>query len=74
MSRSNCFTTLTQEEKERITDEQNKLITEHIGVAISWSKGVYQNQNEHYAFIMRDMFAETCNVFGMKEVDARYLW
>ena len=72
MSRSNSFTTLTQEEKGRITDERNKLIREHQGVAIGWSKGVYQNQGEPYAFIMRDMFAETCNVFGVKQVDARH--
>ena len=29
MSRSNSFTTLTQEEKGRLTDERNKLIGEH---------------------------------------------
>ena len=72
MSRSNSFTTLTQEEKGRITDERNKLIAKNQGVGIGWSKGVYQNQDEHHAFIMRDMFAETCNVFGVKQADAKH--
>ena len=48
------------------------MITEHQGVAIGRSKGIYQNQDEHYAFIMCDMFAEACNVFGVKQVDARH--
>ena len=71
MSRVNNFTALTEEQKGRITDERNKLVALHKGLSIGWSKCAYQIQDEHCAFIMRDIFAEVCNVFGVKQVDSK---
>ena len=72
MSRSTNYTTLSQEQKGRITDERNKLVKVNQGISIGWSKAVYQIQAGHRSFIMRDLFAEVCNVFGVKEVDAKH--
>ena len=33
-------------------------------------QSVYQIQGGHRSVIMHDLFAEVCNIFGVKEVDA----
>ena len=71
MSQSTNFNTLTEQQKGRITDERNKLVKLNEGIPIGWSKCVYQIPTGHHTFIMRDMFAEVCNVFGVKQVDAK---
>ena len=68
--RNSTFSTLTQAEKGKITDNRNTVVRQYDGAAIGWCKAAYQNEDS--VFIMRDHFAKVLNIFGVKPGDANH--
>ena len=67
MSRS---TSMTEQEKGKITDQRNALVKLNQGLAVGRYKVIYQVQDEYKTCIMRDCQAEVYSVFGIKQDDA----
>ena len=61
---------MTEQEKGEITDQRNTLIKLNEGLAVGRYKAIYQVEDEHNTFIMRDCQAVVYNVFGIKQDDA----
>ena len=71
MSRSSThFTSMTEQEKGKITDQRDSLIKLNEGLAVGRYKTIYQVKDEYNMCIMRDFQAEVYNVFGIKQEDA----
>ena len=67
MSRS---TSMTEQEKGKITDQRNALVKLNQGLAVGRYKVIYQVQDEYKTYIMRDYQADLYSVFGIKQDDA----
>ena len=71
MSRSTThFTSMTEQEKGKITDQRNALVKLNQGLAVGRYKAIYQVKDEYKTCIMRDCQAEVYNVFGIKQDEA----
>ena len=71
MSRSTThFTSMTEQEKGKITDQRNALVKRNQGLAVGRYKAIYQVQDEYKTCIFRDCQAEMYNVFGIKHDEA----
>ena len=64
------FTSMTEQEKRKITDQRNASVNLNQGLAVGRYKAIYQVKDDYKTCTMRDCQAEVYKVFGIKQDDA----